>query len=114
MASLRREGAAAIVELEGRLVFGEPVVEFRSRWSDALAGGAQVLIIDMANVPYIDSSGIGSLVRCLTAARKNGATVMLVGTPAAVRSALKTARLDTLFVLRDTQAEALALAVAAN
>jgi ABC-type transporter Mla MlaB component len=110
MTQVRREGAATILELDGKLVFGEPVVEFRSRWAEALATGTTCIILDLSRVPYVDSSGIGTLVRCLAAfaglpanqgeAGSGGNSrgkLKVSGAPAGVRNALKIARVDNLF-----------------
>mgnify|MGYP001499061160 CR=1 FL=1 len=60
----RQQGKAVIFDLEGKLALGPAVDDFRAGWSDALAAGSRYVVVNLANVPVIDSSGIGILVRC--------------------------------------------------
>src|SRR5438105_2701912 len=65
--SLRKQGSVAILELNGKLSLGNSLEEFRAKWSDAVATGARDLVINLTRVPMVDSSGIGSLIRCHSA-----------------------------------------------
>ena len=58
---LRRSGAAAVLEVDGKLKMGESVDQLRTQWTEAINGGAKFLVILLGNVPMIDSSGVGSL-----------------------------------------------------
>jgi anti-anti-sigma factor len=105
---LRHSGGAAVLVIDGKLKMGEPVEQFRAQWSAAIQGGAKVLVILLGNVPMIDSSGVGSLMRCHASLRAVGGRVKLVGASEVVRQTLGVTRLDKLFDFYDDEPPALA------
>ncbi len=106
--SLRRQGNTALLDVEGKLSIGPAVDDFRAKWNEALSGGAKFVLIILTNVPMIDSSGIGTLIRCHSALSATGGKMKLVGPNAVVRHALKVTRLEKVFEVHDTEAAALA------
>lgn len=105
--SVRKQGNVAIVELEGKLGIGAAVDEFRSTWADCLSTGCKDIVVVLARVPMVDSSGIGSLIRCHSAVAAVGGRLKLVGANETVLHAFKVTRLDRVFDLHDTEATAL-------
>ena len=105
---VRNQGTTAIVEIDGKLSLGPAVDEFRSKWTDALAGGAHDIVVNLAAVPMVDSSGIGSLIRCHSAVTAAGGKMKLVGVGEVVRQSFKVTRLDRVFEFHDNEASALA------
>ncbi len=105
---LRRNDGSAVLEVDGKLKLGESVDQFRTQWSEAINGGAKILVIILGNVPMIDSSGLGSLMRCYSALKAVGGRVKLVGANEVVRQALGVTHLDKLFDFYDNEAAALA------
>jgi len=105
---LRRTGSAAVLEIEGKLKMGESVDQFRTQWGEAINGGAKVLIILLGSVPVIDSSGLGSLMRCYSSLKAVGGRVKLVGANEVVRQSLGVTHLDKLFDFYENEAAALA------
>ena len=106
---VRRQGSTAIIEVQGKLSLGAPVDEFRAKWSDALATGAKNICVKLNEVPMVDSSGIGSLIRCHSAVSGNGGKMSLAGANDVVRQAFKVTRLDRVFTFTTTEDEALAM-----
>jgi len=106
--SLRKLGSVAILELNGILSLGDSLEEFRAKWSDAVATGARDLVINLTRVPMVDSSGIGSLIRCHSAVTAAGGKVRLVGVGEMVRQSLKVTRLERVFEFYGDEASALA------
>jgi len=105
---LRRNGGSALLEVDGKLKMGESVDQFRTQWCEAINGGAKILVIILGGVPMIDSSGLGSLMRCYSSLRAVGGRVKLVGANEVVRQALGVTHLDKLFDFYDDEAAALA------
>jgi anti-sigma B factor antagonist len=105
---LRQTGGAAVLEVDGKLKMGESVDQFRSQWTEAVNRGAKVLVVVLSSVPMIDSSGLGSLMRCYSSLRAVGGRVKLVGVNEVVRQALGVTHLDKLFDFYDDEASALA------
>ena len=106
-AKVRKQGDSSIIALDGRLALGAPVDDLRSHWTEALAGGAKNLIINLANVTMVDSSGIGTMIRCHSAVAASGGKLKVVGANTTVRQAFKITRLDQVFEFHETEESAL-------
>ena len=106
--TVRTEGSAVIILLDGRLALGGPVDDFRAAWMQAVNDGAKNLVINMTTVTMVDSTGIGSMIRCHSAMTQAGGKVKLVGTSPTVRQAFKITRLDQVFEFYDSEKSALA------
>lgn len=70
------------------------------------AGGGGRLIVDLAGVPYMDSSGVATLVEAMQIARKKDTALVLCGLQPKVRSIFEIARLDRVFTIVETRADA--------
>jgi len=105
---LRKSGDAAVLEVDGKLKMGEAVDQFRAQWTQAINDGARLLVIVLSGVPVIDSSGLGSLMRCYASLKAVGGRVKLVGANEVVRQTLDVTHLDKLFDFYDDEAAALA------
>ena len=99
---------AAVLEVDGKLKMGEAVDQFRAQWTQAVNNGARFLVIVLSGVPVIDSSGLGSLMRCYSSVKAVGGRVKLVGANEMVRQALGVTHLGKLFDFYDNEAAALA------
>jgi anti-sigma B factor antagonist len=105
-----------VTEQSGKLIVGlegefdlEHSPAIRKLLLDAVARGRQV-IVDLARVSYIDSSGIANLVEALQAANRQKIKLCLAGVGAQVRRVLTLARLDKVFLIHDDLAAALSAA----
>ncbi len=76
--TVRRRSDIQIIQLRGPVRLGQAVDTFRRAIDDAFAAGDVRLIVNCAEVPMIDSSGIGVLVKSLTSAKQRGGDVRLV------------------------------------
>jgi anti-sigma B factor antagonist len=106
--AVRREGNNAIIELTGRLALGDPVEQFRAQWTEAVKDGAKFIVVNLSNVTMVDSSGIGTLIRCHSAVHSSGGKVKIVGANATVIHAFKVTRLDQVFEFHADEQSALA------
>ena len=106
--AIRKQGNAVIFDVEGKLGLGSGLDEFRTGWADALASGSRNVVVNLANVPIIDSSGIGSLVRCHAAVAAMGGKLKIVSAGGVVRQALKLTNVDQLLEFHENEAGALA------
>ena len=62
-----------ILDLEGKLMIGDGDILLREKVEDLVEAGHRRIVLDLADVPYVDSAGLGEIVRCYTAlSRKNG------------------------------------------
>ena len=69
---IKQNGSICVLKAKGRFVSGEPVAQFENAFHSALDGGHILLVLDLEAVPYIDSSGIGSVVNALRMSTKLG------------------------------------------
>lgn len=75
---VRREGKAAVLELHGKLTIGDGDVQLSQQIKDLLAAGSRRFVIDMSRVPYMDSAGLGEIIRANKRVRENGGAIRLV------------------------------------
>jgi len=101
-------GSVCTLKLKGRLVGGEAVNRFQDAFTNALASGHIFLIFDLEAVPFIDSSGIGSVLNALRTSAKAGGNVKLVKPTTFVSKMLKMVGVLDLFEVFDSEADAAA------
>jgi anti-anti-sigma factor len=92
--------------LKGDLKIGDAVDALRQSVDDLLGGGDARLVLNLAQVPMIDSSGIGILVRTLTSAKQRGGSVKLVSPSKLALQTLKIVGLLNLFEVFDDETKA--------
>ncbi len=104
-ASTRSFGKAIIVDCGGKIVFGEETTFLRDRVKEALSESKQV-VINLKNVNYIDSSGVGTLVGLHASVQSAGGHLKLAGLTGRVRDVLVITKLATIFETHETAEEA--------
>jgi anti-sigma B factor antagonist len=105
--SLERTDDVAIVTVDGQLVVTNRQ-EFKRAILDAVEQGARLVVVDFTTSGYIDSSGLGALVSLSRRLRESGGDLRLVGLNEDLRTLFELTRLDALFPLYATRADALA------
>ena len=76
--SARKVESVAIIDVEGKILLGDGDVEIKRAVDEMLARGDRNILLNLARVPYIDSAGLGEIIRCFTAIRKNGGNFKLL------------------------------------
>jgi len=74
---VKTQDGVKIVRLKGRLCLGPPLDRFNSTMTELVGQGQNKIILDLEEVPTIDSSGIGMLVRYLTSTKQSGGAIRL-------------------------------------
>jgi len=100
-------GGITIVEISGRITLGDESQLLRTRIKELLAQGKTRLILDLAQVSYIDSAGLGTLVGGYTSAYNLGAIMKLANLTKKFHEQLNITKLVTIFDVYDTVEEAL-------
>ena len=103
---LRGQGMAKVVKLRGKLSLGESVDRLRETLADLMDNGDCCIILDLGEVPMIDSSGIGLLVKSLTTAKQCGGALRLLNPSRFVIQTLKMIGLLSLFEVFEDQQQA--------
>ena len=96
----------AVVWLDGRIVLGEETLALREKVKGLLGEGKKKLVLDLKNVMFIDSAGLGALVAAHTSARSNGATLRLCNLGTRANELLQLTRLVTIFEISNSEADA--------
>jgi anti-sigma B factor antagonist len=86
-----------VVEVAGRITLGEESNQLRTLLKDILSRGKTRLILDLAEVSYIDSAGLGTLVAGYTSAQNQGANLKLANLTKRFREQLNITKLVTVF-----------------
>jgi anti-sigma B factor antagonist len=97
----------SVVALNGRVVLGEESTALRESVKSLLGAGQKRIVLDMSNVTYIDSAGLGILVAAHVSAKTQGASLHLSNLGNKFHDVLQLTRLLTVFNVYDTQAEAI-------
>jgi len=97
----------SVVEIDGRIVLGEESNAFRERVKQMLAAGKKKIVLNLANVTYIDSAGLGTLVATFHSARSQGATLKLANLGAKFKEVLQVTKLMTVFDVYDNETAAI-------
>jgi len=106
-ASTRAIQGVAIVDITGQLRLGEATGKLREIVQQLIRDGYTKILLNMAGVTHIDSSGIGELMSNYTSVRNHGGEVKLMNLHKNVRNLLQITRLFTLFDVHEDQASAL-------
>lgn len=98
----REVSGVTVLDLEGRIVLGEESNAFRERVKGLLANNHKKIVLNMANVSYIDSAGLGTLVATFHSARSQGGTLKLCNLGAKFKEVLQVTKLMTVFDVYDS------------
>lgn len=96
-ATCREVGPITIVDLSGRISLGEGSALLRKTIRDLLEGGQNRILLNLGDVNYIDSSGIGELVSGFTAVRNRSGELKLLNLTKKVNDLLQLTKLFTVF-----------------
>jgi anti-sigma B factor antagonist len=102
----REVGGVTIVDLSGKITLGEGGVTLRDEVRKLLAAGQKKIVLNLAEVNYIDSSGLGELVSAYTAVKNAGGELKLLNLTSKVRDLLVITKLVTVFDVKDDEAAA--------
>jgi len=102
----RQVNGVTIVSCQGRIMFGDEANALRDFLKEALAETPR-MVLNLAQVPYMDSSAIAVLVEALQKIRKIGGRIFLTDLQPRVKGLLEIARLDSIFVVAKDEADAL-------
>ncbi len=91
------DGDITILTVTGDLVIGEPETTFKKAVTALLEQGRVNFLVDLSGVGFLDSSGLGALVRALTMAQKEGGQTKLLNAGPQVRKLLQMTKLDSVF-----------------
>ena len=104
----REVDGVTVLDLSGRITLGEGSVQLRDAIRDLISKGTKNILLNLGDVNYIDSSGLGEMVSAYTTARNQGAEVKLPNLTKKVHDLLQLTKLYTVFDVKDDEASAIA------
>lgn len=104
----RQINDVTVVDLSGQIKLGEGSSVLRDTVKDLLSKGHRKILLNLGEINYIDSSGIGELVSAYTSARNQGGELKLLHLTRKIRDLLQITKLYTVFDVKDDEADAIA------
>jgi anti-sigma B factor antagonist len=95
-----------ILDIDGRIVLGNETETLRTAVRELVGKGKKKIILNLAGVDYIDSSGVGELVASFTAVRNAGGELKLLNLTQKVQDVLNVTKLYTVFDVKDDEFKA--------
>lgn len=102
----RQVGDVTVIDAAGRITLGEGASQFRDTIRDLAAKGDKKILLNLNEVNYIDSSGIGEMVSGFTTVTNHGGQLKLLGLSKRVKDLLQITKLYTVFEVFDDEAAA--------
>jgi anti-sigma B factor antagonist len=106
--STRRIGNVIIIDAEGKIILGEGEAELKKTVDALPKQGIKNVLLNLAKVPYLDSAGLGEIIRCFTALRRIGGDFKLLSPNQRVIDLLSITKLLNVFDWYDDESTALA------
>jgi anti-sigma B factor antagonist len=101
--NIRRVGEISVIDVSGRLTLGQGSGAIREEVQELLVGGNLKILINLAEVSYIDSSGIGELVADFTSVTNAGGALKLVGLSKGIKELLRVTKLNNIFEVHEDE-----------
>ena len=103
----RAVGDVTVLDLKGRVTLGEGDELLKDKVNSLLNQGLKKIVLNLADVPYIDSAGLGEIVRTYTTVSRQGGNLKLVNLTKRITDLLSITKLLTVFETFDNEPEAL-------
>jgi len=105
--STRKSGVVVIIDVDGKIMLCEGDVEIKDTIDNLLKKGNKHFLLNLSNVPYIDSAGLGEIIRCFTSLRKNGGDFKLLSPNQRIIDLLTITKLLNVFDSFDSESSAI-------
>ena len=102
----RAAGEVMILDLKGKMTLGEGDELLKDKINSLVLQGRRKLILNLEGVPYIDSAGLGEIVRTYTTVSRQGGSMKLLNLTKRITDLLSITKLLTVFETYDTEADA--------
>ena len=106
--STRDANGIVIIDLSGQLTLGESSAAIRDEVRDQTSQGSRKILLNLANVTYIDSAGLGELTAAYTSVKNRGGELKLLNLTKRVHDLMQITKLYTVFDVYDDEKKAIA------
>lgn len=97
----------SVLDLSGKIVLGEGDMQVKERIKDLLADGQRKILLNLGNVSYVDSAGLGALISSYTTVRREGGNLRLINLTKRIQDLLAITKLITVFDTFDNEKAAI-------
>ena len=101
----RLVGEVVILDLHGKILIGEGDDALRDAVIKLVEAGKKKILLNLADVPYVDSAGLGEIVRCYTTVSRKGGKLKLINLTKKIQDLLSITKLLTVFETYDSEAD---------
>ena len=98
----------SVLDISGKIVLGEGDIQIKDRIKDLLADGQRSILLNLGDVSYIDSAGLGALISGYTTVKREGGQLKLVNLTKRIKDLLAITKLITVFDTYESENEAIA------
>jgi anti-sigma B factor antagonist len=102
----RSVGDITIIDMSGKMTLGEGDELLRDKVNSLIQQGQKRIVLNLAQVPYIDSAGLGEIVRTYTTVSRNGGSLKLLNLTKRIQDLLSITKLLTVFETFESEADA--------
>jgi len=102
----RSVGDVTIIDMGGKMTLGEGDELLRDKVNSLIQQGQKKIVLNLAEVPYIDSAGLGEIVRTYTTVSRNGGSLKLLSLTKRIQDLLSITKLLTVFETFESEADA--------
>jgi len=106
--STRKTGDIVIIDVDGQILLGDGDIEIKKEVDDLLKRGTKKILLNLAKVPYMDSAGLGEMIRCFTALRKTGGDFKILSPNRRIIDLLTITKLLNVFDCYENESAAIA------
>jgi anti-sigma B factor antagonist len=104
--SERKFDDVVLLDVKGKILLGEGDVQLREAIQNQLQKGTRKLVLNLSDVPYMDSAGLGEIVRCYTTVSREGGKLKLLNATSRIKDLLTITKLITVFEHFESEEEA--------
>ena len=101
----RAVGGVTILDLQGKMLIGEGDELLREKINQLVENGTEKIVLNLAEVPYVDSAGLGEIVRCYTTVSRKNGKLKLLNLTKRIHDLLSITKLLTVFETYDSEDE---------
>jgi anti-sigma B factor antagonist len=102
----RKSGDVIVLDVEGKILLGEGDVQLKRKIDELVEKNETKLLLNLANVPYMDSGGLGEIVRSYTTVKRANGELKLLNATKRISDLLTITKLITVFEIHDDEAAA--------
>ena len=110
----RAAGDVTILDIKGRMTMGEGDELLKDKVNSLMLQGRRKIVLNLESVPYVDSAGLGEIVRTYTTVSRQGGSLKLVNLTKRITDLLSITKLLTVFETYDSEADAVRSFFSAN